>query len=61
MMLINYYYRKGVRKGKEFKTLYYTSAAAIHDYIIIYNIIPNSITLINIIYIFLNISGKSIQ
>ena len=34
--------RKGVRKGKKFKTFYYTNTTATHNYIIIYNIIPNT-------------------
>ena len=38
---IDCYFRKGVRKGEEFKALYYASAAATRDYIIVYNIIPN--------------------
>ena len=31
-----------MRKGKELKTPHYTNAIATHNYIIIYNIIPNS-------------------
>jgi hypothetical protein len=34
--------KKGVRKGEEFKAPCYASAAAIRDYITIYNIIPNT-------------------
>ena len=34
--------RKRVRKGKELKTLYYTSAMALYDdHVTTYNIIPN--------------------
>ena len=47
MILIVIILKKGVRKGKELKTLYYTNAAAIHNYIIIYNTIPNTITRAN--------------
>ena len=34
--------KKRGKEGKEFKTLYYTSAAAIRDYIITRDIIPNT-------------------
>ena len=34
--------KKGVRKGEEFKAPHYASAAAIHNYITTYNIIPNT-------------------
>ena len=34
--------RKGVRKGEEFKASRYASAVTTHDYITIYNIIPNT-------------------
>ena len=33
--------RKGVRKGEELKASHYASAAAIHDYITVRDIIPN--------------------
>ena len=35
-------FRKGVRKGEEFKAPHYASAAATRDYITTRNIIPNS-------------------
>ena len=38
-----------MRKGEEFKTLHYTNAAAIRDYIIAYDIIPNNLLNFNII------------
>ena len=41
MMLIVIIIKRG-EEGKEFKALYYASAAAICNYIIIYNIIPNN-------------------
>ena len=34
--------RKEVRKGEELKAPRYANAAAIHDYITTYNIIPNT-------------------
>ena len=42
MLIIVKNTKKGVRKGEEFKTPRYASAATIRDYITIYNIIPNS-------------------
>ena len=42
MMLIDCCYGKGVRKGEELKAPRYASAAAIHDYITIRDIIPNT-------------------
>ena len=41
-MVKRLFYYKGVRKGEEFKAPRYASAAAICDYITIYNIIPNT-------------------
>ena len=42
MVVIYIIVRKGVRKGEELKAPYYTSAAAIRDYITTHNIIPNT-------------------
>ena len=36
------YSKKGVRKGEELKAPYYASAAATRNYIITYDIIPNT-------------------
>ena len=42
MLYFNSFLGKGVRKGEKLKASYYTNTTAICDYIIIYDIIPNT-------------------